>query len=174
MATSYKQPGLIHTTHATHYWTMTCQVVTRIPAHGQIVKQRFQSGRGTGGRELGGRCGLLTRCRTVASTTSGMLASMAIRGSTTRQCSTSPLLSTLPTSMPCQIQQHTQHLCRPLCLVKRTIDYQLMHRHSLNFTRAHLAPSYARAMAMTAGAQPYQQWTVCSVIRLVMRCVARL
>lgn len=43
----------------------------------------------------------LTTCNVLASTTSGMLASIAKRGKATRQCSTSALVSTLPTKVPC-------------------------------------------------------------------------
>ncbi len=59
--------------------------------------------------------GMLTTCRTPASTTSGRLASMAMRGSTTRQCSTSDLVSTLPTSIPCHInpETHQNHAYTP-------------------------------------------------------------
>lgn len=53
--------------------------------------------------------GMLTTCRTVASTTSGRLASMAMRGSTTRQCSTSALVSTLPTRIPCYEHHRVAH-----------------------------------------------------------------
>ena len=42
----------------------------------------------------------LTTCKVLASTTSGMLASIASRGNATRQCSTSALVRTLPTRVP--------------------------------------------------------------------------
>lgn len=66
-------------------------------------QDKGKAGKAKLGAVFARRDNMLTTCRTPASTTSGRLASMAMRGSTTRQCSTSARVSTLPTSIPCHI-----------------------------------------------------------------------